>query len=293
MDIRSFRKTGKAVTTSLGLLAFMSIQQTQAALPASMMDKTFPDMMRKIATEIDQSIDHFDSQTRLCKDGSIIRGRLLTAGKNCVAQDPARMALSICDGFTDFEKTTCFKNIKKSLTDQGIKDTLAVSIQGVKRDGSNIQKLVCDGDEKFRSKLPGTLKDMVQYCPSAVGKQVALPETGPEFVIPSLEGNVPMVTDDSNQQRLLDAAKNLQHELNRMKTIIDETDPVRDNIAHYMKEQGLEGKWGYQGQLGALGVGPDNIMVEVEYKNDKGDTYHIDEYYFNKDTGEVFQEQPE
>lgn len=188
------------VGTILGWGIFLPSQEANAKLSPEM--ETMPEMMKKMAVMIDQSsnTDIYDAQGQLCKEGGLIRGRLFTAGRNCKAQDPARMAYLMCDGVTDFQGSTCDKNIMNALGKEGKEGAESAFINSVKGGTSPVYKLICTGDAQFKRKLPGKLKGMDRYCPVTKEQTVKL---GPaELGKGSLQPTVRLGEADLAQGRL-------------------------------------------------------------------------------------------
>lgn len=153
------------IKTILGGILLFQTQGSYAKVPAEML--RVPDMMKKMVEIIDKSsnTDIYDAQGQLCKEGGLIRGRLLTAGLACKAQDPARLAYLMCDDTTDFHGSTCDKNITKALGKTGKERAESAVIASIKEGRSAVYKLVCMGDAQFKRKLPGRLKGLIRYCP--------------------------------------------------------------------------------------------------------------------------------
>jgi hypothetical protein len=137
--------------------------------------KAFADLpkpMQEMALIIHNAPNSQEAQKALCSQKSVIRGSGLSAGRACKAQDAARVALAMCNGFGDFKESKCSKNAHALLGANGLNESVEAIKASVKSNPtSNIHKLVCTGDETFKSKLPGSLKDMDVLCPEQEPEQ--------------------------------------------------------------------------------------------------------------------------
>lgn len=235
-----------------------------------------PQLIKDIANIIDKSsnTDQYDAQTQLCKEGGYFRGRLFTAGKNCIGQRPATLAHLICYNYPEFKGSTCDRKINQALVPYDRESAFNDSISTLKNKNSDLYKLVCTGNETFKMKLPGKLKKLLSYCPKPTPISVEPPASSS---IASSEGQT-----QTPEPEISSPVQEPEITTSTAEPIVEKSnaDIVKERIHTFMDEH--KTIWRFQTYSDS---GEQDNRLTVTDNN--GDIY-----FFNKDTGSFNYAEP-
>lgn len=152
----------KIVIMALCVASFLGISQESRAQSAPGASKNMPPIIAQMLSAINSARDGKQAQENLCKQGGVIRGSGLSAGENCRGQDFGRIIAVICKGYTGFESSKCWNNVKGSIAADKAAEFLSNAV-GAGYERPNIASaLVCTPK---RDKLPAGLRSIAdQQC---------------------------------------------------------------------------------------------------------------------------------